>query len=817
MSVSASLSLSEVMSLCRPLVSAGASLHWLVPGDKIPIAKDWSELPNQSIGDLERTHRVNANIGIRPGQWSRVRDLYLHIVDLDIRRADLAHEAWAAILAMWPNARAFPSVISGSGGESRHLYFLSKVPYRKKKLAKSAGWSMVFDKKKQREVKKHDWEIDILGTGAQAVIPPSIHPETGKPYLWERELDLSMPFLLEIQPEIIEKWQLSEPETDDFDLDDIESDLISEPINMDSAEIDRILEDLPEDWVEDRDQWLIVGQALHHQFRGTNEGFEVWCEWSRQSAKFDAKDSAVVWKSFKGNKNPIRMPTLIQAANVARLKREMDLDDDGFAPPAAKSTDLSDLLAGPSPAMAANAEKTIIYDPEWESLLHRTEEGEVKATLPNAVQIVWNDPRTRGLIEYNEFWQRHVFRREPLLRRRKHDKGRPVINLEGPIWTVKDKLNGEPWTDTHDFALRQFIEAPRTQGGYGFKLSDRDLIGAISLCAQRNRFHPVRERILSQPWDGKPRVETLFVDLLGCDDTIYHRQASLLTLVGMVTRVFEPGHKFDFVPILEGVQGKGKSTFIQTLGMDWYGELTGDISKVSDMIAIMAGKTVIEIGELSAMARHEVNELKAFVSRPTDEGRLPYEKRSTVFRRQCIFIGSTNNREYLRDETGNRRYWPIECKLDGEIDNDRLRAEMPNILAEAYHLYLELRRRHPFGNLPLYMSDTEARLEAESIQNSRRVETSEESLAGQISAWLNAPIGSDDGFTDLGTPAIMRNETCMAQVWQECLGRSGSIPQNEAVKVGKAMQIVGWIRTTGPVQSFDINKKYGACRVYTRP
>lgn len=817
MSDAGSLTFVEVMQSCEPLLAAGASLHWLVPYQKMPIEDEWTNAPLYSAADLEKSHRNNANIGIRLGLPSKIGASYLHLIDLDVRRDDLAEEAWSTLLSLWPEAKSFPMVVSGSGGASRHIYFLTKTPFRKKKLAKSAGFAMVFDERKKREVKKHDWEIDILGTGSQAVLPPSIHPDTKKPYRWLREIDFDLPMLLTIKDSLVESWGVGESTvSEDLDEDDLEALVAADPIKLEDGDLERILGDLPEDWVDDRDQWWTVGMALHHQFRGTNEGFEIWCEWARQSEKFDAKDSAVVWKSFKGTKNPIRLPTLIQAANVTRMQREMDLEDDSTDHFVKKSsTDLADLL-GPGP-VPANAEPKVDYDPDWEQLLHRTEEGDVKATLPNMVQIVGNDPRTRGVAQFNEFAQQIVFRKKPTQRRKKHDKGRAVVNLDGSYWNVKDSLNGDNWTDTHDNSIRNFIEAPRTQGGYAVKVSDRDLRAAIDMCAKRNAFHPVREKIVSASWDGVPRVEMLFVDYLGCDDTIYHRQAAILTLMGLVTRIFEPGHKFDFVPILEGAQGKRKSTFIQTLGMEWSGELTGDISDSADMIQLMAGRTILEIGELSAMARHEVNDLKAFVSRASDIGRLPYDKRITVFMRQCIFIGSTNDNEYLRDLTGNRRYWPIVCKLEGDIDTDKLRHEVLQIYAEAYQMYLALRAKQPFGDLPLYMEDEGAQAEAVAMQNSRRVETSEEALAGKISAWLDNPIGSDDGFEDLGTPAILRNETCMAQIWEECLGRNGSIPTTEATKIGKALQLVGWTRTVSHVRSFEVNKKYGKCRVYTRP
>lgn len=816
--------LNSVIEQNQDLISSGASLHWLVPFEKRPIQDNWSEVPTKTVVMLRDSYRTNANIGIRLGEPSKVSDYYLHIIDLDIRNADLAQEAWSALLERLPEAKGLPTVISGSGGESRHLYFLTDKPFRKKKLLKSEGYSMVFDPRLNREVKKSHWEIDLMGTGSQAVIPPSIHPDTKLPYRWERELDLSMTGL-GIGPIVpsgtVAGWGVDESnQSEDDDDDDLFAILAGSPMDLEEGQVDRIIADLPEDWVEDRDHWLTVGAALHHQFEGTREGFDKWCDWSSQSAKFDRKDSARVWKSFKGSKNPVRMATLIQAASANRMVEELDLedDDDHFdAPvPVKADTSLDDLFDAPAPPVPAKAVNNVIIDPDWQQLLHRNEEGELKSTLHNVRMIIRNDRRTAGVVAYNEFVQDIVLKFAPGRVKKKRDKSKPVINLEGDLWKIKDELNGENWTDTHDSYIRTVIEAPTTQGGYGIKITDRDLRASVDICANENRFHPIRDKLESfvDQWDGKHRLETLFIDYLGTEDTIYYRQAATVMMMGAVARVFEPGHKFDFVAILEGAQGAGKSTFIRTLGMDWYSELTGDIGDTNKMVEAMQGSWIIEIGELSSMHRSEVNDLKAFVSRTHDKARLAYAKRPVVYPRKCIFIGSTNDREYLRDATGNRRYWPIVCNLEGRmIDNPRLAKEIHLIWAEALLMYREMRKTMPIGDLPLYLSNKDAAAEAKLIQESKRMETAEDALAAQILAWLDSPEVEGDGFDGAGQP---HTETCLNQIWAECLGRTGSIPHNETMKIGKAMQIIGWRRSVGPVFAEKLRKKYGKTRAYFR-
>ena len=128
-----------------------------------------------------------------------------------------------------------------------------------------------------------------------------------------------------------------------------------------------------------------------------------------------------------------------------------------------------------------------------------------------------------------------------------------------------------------------------------------------------------------------------------------------------------------------------------------------------------------------------------------------------------------------------------------------------------------MRTKTPIGDLPLYLSNKHAAAEAKLIQESRRIETAEDALASQILAWLDSPVVEGDGFGDPDAPRPVHTETCMNQVWQEVLQRNGSIPHNEAMKIGKALQIIGWDRSTAKIRSEKLFKKYGYTRVYYRP
>lgn len=201
--------------------------------------------------------------------------------------------------------------------------------------------------------------------------------------------------------------------------------------------------------------------------------------------------------------------------------------------------------------------------------------------------------------------------------------------------------------------------------------------------------------------------------------------------------------------------------------------------------------------------------------RRRDKARLSYAKRATEFPRQCIFIGSTNEMHFLRDETGNRRFWPIHCHAE-QIDIERLERNVEQIWAEAVHLYRALRESQPAGTLPLYLADSAAREEAEKLQDSARVESSEENLSGKIERWLDQPIVDGDGFDDDdGEPGKtkVRNETCVLEIWEKMLGRDvAALDQRNSQAIGRALGMVyGW-HNCGRAYT----TQYGRQRVYRR-
>ncbi|MDR7061212.1 MULTISPECIES: VapE domain-containing protein [unclassified Sphingopyxis] len=862
----------SIIAKIRPYVAAGFSVHWLKAQSKAPVESAWSTLPRKTLDQLEASYSADLNVGVRLGEYSKVGGGYLHAIDLDIRKDDLVDEAHSRLAALFPTYTTLPHVISGSGGESRHFYFVSDKPFASRKLGRSEGFSMVFDPAKGRPVKKHDWEIDLFGTGKQVAMPPSVHPETGAEYAWGRDFDWSM-LDLGIAPTIpanhIEGIAVVSEGGADADA--------RPPIGLTLGQArDHVMALPTEQWCIDRDGWTNVGMALHHEFAGrglAGEAFGLWCEFSGQSDKFDINDARRVWVSFKDTKSRnIRMATIMQAARLARFERmfegTIEAQGDGFdetpgddaqtpsAPPesgakadgaaefqASSAPGIDDLLGAPA---AANDDDDLIervkpgtpINPgldnplgdlddlmekgkpagsaaEWMSKLDFNDDGGIRPTLPNIRLIVAHDIRIRGVLAYNEFSEGLVRMGTPGKLVKKRDGAQGTKQLFGSIWERRDNVNGDLWKDVHDHAVRDLIETPGRMGGYGVKVSDRDLTAAISMAASDNLFHPVRNYLDRLEWDGKSRLDTLFVRYFGAPDNPYTRGVARMMMIAGVTRIYEPGHKFDYAVILEGMQGKRKTTFIETLACHWFGELASEFDNTNKMIESMQNAWIIEIPELSGFSKHDVQAIKAFISRRVDRARLAWAKRAQDYHRQCIFIGSTNDAKYLRDETGGRRFWPVECLLDEDsnIDIEALREEVEQLWAEARAGYRAMRAEQPNGPLPLYLADAEANEEAERLQESRRVETVEDAMAGQIAGWLEMPISKGDGFAD--DEKVLRNATCLKQVWIEGLGNDPrSYNAQAAQTVGRAFQrIKGWDNRSTRTRDFG---KYGKQRAYFR-
>lgn len=253
--------------------------------------------------------------------------------------------------------------------------------------------------------------------------------------------------------------------------------------------------------------------------------------------------------------------------------------------------------------------------------------------------------------------------------------------LAGGAEIVVDK--SEPRRiDDHDLAaLRIEIECT------GMHSLGKDLVAdAVRIIARADSYHPVQEHLEALPaHDGRRRLDSWLVGYLGVDDTPYARVVGRKFLVAMIARAMLPGCKADHMLVLGGDQDIGKSTVCAILAdrPEWFLDALPDIGKDGGDPAMKAlrGKWIVEVGEMVATRKSEQEDLKAFISRQVDEYRLAYDREQTAAPRQCVLIGTTNRREFLRDDTGDRRYWPVWC--NGPLKLDDMKADRSQLLAEA--------------------------------------------------------------------------------------------------------------------------------------
>lgn len=327
-----------MMQEIERLAEAGFALHWLHPRSKRPIGDDWADKPVRGLAALEKSYKKGNNVGVRLGKWSVVSGYFLHVIDMDVRSENMSDEARAALAGLFPSLkiRSLPTVVSGSGGASRHFYILTDKPFHGRKLAHSENASEVWEEGRQKFVKKWDWEIELFGTGKQVVLPPSIHPDTGYPYRWSRDFDFDELEAAGIGP-IVDSRVLDVL----LDVPDHDEDQDHEPLGLTVAETRALLSKLPNDDL-DYDDWLNVMASVQHEAAGRpsterKQFFEVFRAWSAQSDKHDDETCRYKFFSFKNRNERIRTMRSIRS-QVREIELEAEFENLGDAEDDVKET-----------------------------------------------------------------------------------------------------------------------------------------------------------------------------------------------------------------------------------------------------------------------------------------------------------------------------------------------------------------------------------------------------------------------------------------------------------------------------------------------
>lgn len=296
--------------------------------------------------------------------------------------------------------------------------------------------------------------------------------------------------------------------------------------------------------------------------------------------------------------------------------------------------------------------------PAWDGMLIKDLLGKPERNEANVITALFNDPEFAGVLTFDEF--------------------RLEVIVAKPLPWDPDLRDCRPWNDADDVRCAEWLQRRE------INVAPSTVSRSVQGVARQNTRHPVREYLHGLEWDGHLRLERFAVDYLGAADTPLNAKFGALWIISAVARIMKPGCKADHMLILEGPQGARKSTAINTLvGDAWFTDDLEDVSS-KDAKQQLRGAWVIEIAELDAIGRAEVSKIKAFLSRKVDRYRPPYGRYVMDVPRQCVFAGSVNPETYLRDETGNRRFWPIVC---GEIDIAAIERDRDQLWAEAITRY----------------------------------------------------------------------------------------------------------------------------------
>ncbi|ALF22041.1 virulence-associated E family protein [Fusobacterium animalis] len=438
-------------------------------------------------------------------------------------------------------------------------------------------------------------------------------------------------------------------------------------------------------------------------------------------------------------------------------------------------------------------------DDNWKDGIQYSADGmKALSTLANIILILRNDKELKFKIFKDIFSSR-------------------ILVRDGVPWDRKFETPDRIWNDTDDAGLRWYLES-----FYGITSTNKIMDG-VSLIAEENAENKVATRLQSTQWDGEKRLETLFIDYLGCEDNVYTREISEKSLVAAVRRAIYGGIKWDNMPILIGPQGVGKSTFLKILGMDWYNDSLVNVEG-KDACELIQGSWILEMGELSSLRKSELNLVKNFLSRTDDIFRASYGRRAQKYPRRCAFFGTANDTNFLRDETGNRRFWPIDCfiyKPKKSIFDD-LKDELEQIWAEACELAKD-------KSYSLVLSK-----EALEIAIKEQDSHSEDNVYKGIildyldkkipkNAWdsmdlfarrtyLNEYETTSKQYAE--SDLILRNKVCAAEIWEEALKMDiRFLKKSDSVEINKILSTLFQWEKIKQASRFG---KYGVQRGYKR-
>jgi predicted P-loop ATPase len=392
-------------------------------------------------------------------------------------------------------------------------------------------------------------------------------------------------------------------------------------------------------------------------------------------------------------------------------------------------------------------------------LLKTNEDGKIISTSTNMKLIIQNDPELQGGLALDEFSDE--------------------IKILGDFpWAAFTDRATFTWSDKDDSGLRDYIEN-------NYEIADRlKMQDALVLSAMKHKFHPIRDYIKAEKWDGIERANTLLIDFLNAEDTPYTRSVTRKALLGAVARVFKPGCKHDHVLVLVGPQGCRKSTTIARLGGKWYSD-TMPTMIGKEAYEYIRGKWIVEMSEMVASRKAEAEAVKNFISKTSDYYRAAYDRHTVDRPRQAALFGTTNDDEFLSDATGNRRFWPVGVSAVSREKYDELDdAYVAQVWAEMYEAFV---------NGEEWWLDEEMEQKAKEVQDKY---TAKSPLEGPIKHWLEQKV--PERWEDmtiperlswynsgLEEPTRIRKRVCIQEIWVEAIGGNAKdLSRTRSLEIG---------------------------------
>lgn len=433
-------------------------------------------------------------------------------------------------------------------------------------------------------------------------------------------------------------------------------------------------------------------------------------------------------------------------------------------------------------------------DDSWQKALELDKQGKVKDTLTNIALIIRHDPQLKGIV-YNEF--------------------KSMVDVTGDLPWKQVKPG---WGDTDISCAKLYFERV-----YGIWSPTKFKDALLAVVSAERLYHPIKEYFETLEWDGTERLDTLLIDYLGAEDTQYVRSVTRKTLTAAVARVYEPGIKFDSILVLNGPQGIGKSTLFALLGKQWYSDSLS-ISDMKDKTAAekLQGYWILELGELAGIKKVDVETVKSFVTRTDDKFRQSYGVAVESHPRSCIIVGSTNSEGgFLRDITGNRRFWPVHVTGSGKHHPWELQ-DVDQIWAEAIERYRAGEELYLKGRVA---ADAYA-MQQDAMESDDREGVISDYLETLLPAnWDGMDLfqrrsflgGSEfDGAPTAGT--VRREKVCIMEIWCECFGKERqNLKRSDSYEVESILlKVGGWEPIKGLKSGKTRFPLYGPQKTFVR-